>query len=92
MMVKLSNQAISINVPRSQVFQKFSSVADGKPSDETGEGTAVVERDGNRLLVEFVDRSPGTLNAPSFTAKVFQPFYCNPSRMARMFTSGVSGV
>ncbi len=56
MKVNLSDQAITINAPRSQVFQMFSSFGDGKPSDETGEGATVMERHGNRLLVEFVSR------------------------------------
>ncbi len=56
MKVNRSDQAITINAPRSQVFQTFTSFGDGKPSDETGEGATIMERDGNRLLVEFVSR------------------------------------
>ncbi len=56
MKVNLSDQAITINAPRSQVFQMFSSFGDGMPSDETGEGATVMERDGNRLLIGFVSR------------------------------------
>ena len=56
MKVDPSDQVITINAPRSLVFQMFSSFGEEKPSDETGEGATVMERDGNRLLVEFFSR------------------------------------
>ena len=56
MKVKLADQAITIRTPRSKVFQMFSSFGVDKPSAETGESATVMERDGNRLVVEFVSR------------------------------------
>ena len=54
MKVKLSNQSITIDAPRSQVFQRFASFKKDKPPSETGEGGTILERDGDRLLVKFV--------------------------------------
>ena len=56
MKVKLSNQSIAIDAPRSQVFQRFASFKKDKPPSETGEGATILERDGDRLLVEFVSQ------------------------------------
>ena len=54
MKVKLSNQSITIDDHRSQVFQRFASFKKDKPPSETGEGATILERDGDRLLVKFV--------------------------------------
>lgn len=56
MKVKLAGQSITINAPRSQVFQRFASFKKDKPPTETGEGATILEREGDRLLVEFVSR------------------------------------
>ena len=63
MKVKLRTQSLSIRAPRSTVFKLISSfgdVVDGaKPSEKPNmneEGKRLIERDGNRLLMEFRSR------------------------------------
>ncbi len=72
MKVKLANQAVTIRAARSQVFQRFSSFGkdnqagqkeqqkekqtESNQPSEDGEGANVVEREGNRLVVEFTSR------------------------------------
>ena len=56
MKVKFATQSTTINAPRSQVFQRFASFKKDKPPSETGEGATILEREGGRLLVEFVSR------------------------------------
>ena len=65
MKVKLADQEITIRAPRPQVFKRFSSFgkdnysdsrSDEKQTSENGEGANVLERDGNRLLIEFTSR------------------------------------
>ncbi|PKB72691.1 MAG: hypothetical protein BZY75_05540 [SAR202 cluster bacterium Io17-Chloro-G7] len=68
MKVKLADQSVIIQAPRPLVFQMFTSFDREIPSEgtdrqsersrpsETGEGAKVVEREGNRLLVEFTSR------------------------------------
>jgi len=66
--VKLAQQVLTIKAPRSRVFQVFSSFEQenksgandnqsgwDQPSDN-GEGANVLEREGNRLIVEFTSR------------------------------------
>ena len=55
MKISLANQSITIDAPRFQVFQRFAPFKKDPPS-ETGEGATILEREGNRLLVEFVSR------------------------------------
>jgi len=68
MIVKLANQAVTIRAARSRVFKLFSSFGSDEPSGDmnqqaernhhppNGEAAHVVEREGNRLLVEFTSR------------------------------------
>ena len=56
MKVNLSNQSMTINAPRSQIFQRIASFKKDNPTSENGEGATVLEREGDRLLVEFVSR------------------------------------
>ena len=56
MKVKLATQSTTINAPRAQVFQRFASFKKDKPPSEAGEGATILEREGGRLLVEFVSR------------------------------------
>ena len=56
MKVKLATRSTTINAPRFQVFQRFASFKKDKPASETGEGATILEREGGRLLVEFVSR------------------------------------
>ena len=63
MKVRLRQQSVTIRASRSAVFQLISSFgADGpgtgasSSASETGEGSRLVERDGNRLLMEFHSR------------------------------------
>ena len=61
MKVRLADQVLTIRAPRSRVFQVFSSFEKGNQSagnqpSENGEGVNVVEREGNRLMVEFTSR------------------------------------
>ena len=60
MKVNLRTQSVSIRAPRSAVFELISSFGDavdgsgpsGKP-EENEESKRLIERDGNRLLMEF---------------------------------------
>ena len=61
MKVKLASQFITISASRSRVFQMFASFGKDRPASETGEGATVLEREGNRLLVEFVSHDGGKL-------------------------------
>ena len=63
MKVTLRQQSVTIQAPRPLVFQLISSFGSDKPgSDSSGpgsgpdEGARLVERDGNRLLMEFHSR------------------------------------
>ena len=63
MKVTLKTQSVSIRAPRSAVFKLISSVGDvvdgGKTPetpDKDEEGKRLIERDGNRLLMEFRSR------------------------------------
>ncbi|MCH7737210.1 MAG: SRPBCC family protein [Chloroflexi bacterium] len=63
MKVTLKTQSVSIRAPRSAVFKLISSFGDivdgGKTPeapDKDEEGNRVIERDGNRLLMEFRSR------------------------------------
>lgn len=66
MKVNLRTQSVTIQAPRSVVFRLISSFGDGDPDptarvagerpDETEEGKTLIERDGNRLLMEFRSR------------------------------------
>lgn len=68
MKVKLADQTMTIRSARSRVFKLFSSFGndtqsggidqqlEGKQTSENGEGANVLEREGNRLLVEFTSR------------------------------------
>ena len=68
MKVKLARQNILVNAPRSKVFGLFTSFGENsaatvngerspeKPTEGSGEGATVVERNGNRLVVEFKSR------------------------------------
>ena len=66
MKVRLADQVLTIRAPRSRVFQVFSSFqkddqSAGNQPSENVEGANVVEREGNRLLVEFTSREGGRL-------------------------------
>ena len=73
MKVRLADQVLTIRATRSRVFQVFSSFEkvnqssekDGQSAgiqpSENVEGAKVVEREGNRLLVEFTSREGGRL-------------------------------
>ena len=61
MKVRLRTQSVTIRAPRSVVFKLISSFGDGggdggEPSGDMAEGNTLVERDGNRLLMEFRSR------------------------------------
>ena len=63
MKVKLKSQSVTIQATRSAVFKLISSFGDaelGKRSTDsapnTEEGKTLIERDGNRLLMEFRSR------------------------------------
>ena len=56
MKVRLADLYVTVHAPRSQVFQMFMSLTEGRPPEGNGEGATVVEQDGNRLLVQFVSR------------------------------------
>ena len=60
MKVRLRQQSVTIQVPRSVVFELISSFGGdgagtnaGGPASEGAEGSRLVEREGNRLLMEF---------------------------------------
>ncbi len=61
MKVRLADQTLTIKAPRSRVFRMFSSFEDLGPASENGEQATVIERDGNRLVVEFSSRDGGRL-------------------------------
>ncbi len=56
MKVKLAGQTTIIKAPRSLVFRMFSSFGESNPSGNSGEQATVLERQDNRLVVEFVSR------------------------------------
>lgn len=63
MKIRLAEQTFTIKAPRSLVFRMFSSFGEGKPeggesnpSGGSGEQATVMERQDNRLVVEFVSR------------------------------------
>lgn len=63
MKVRLAEQTITIMAPRSLVFRIFSSFGESKPvgnesnpPTDSGEQATVMERQDNRLVVEFVSR------------------------------------
>ncbi len=61
MKVRLADQVLTIRAPRSRVFQVFSSFERDNQSgriqpSENGEVVNVVEREGNRLMVEFTSQ------------------------------------
>ena len=58
MKVKLKTQSVVIQAPRSVVFKMISSFGDGVngPAGDTEESKTLLERDGNRLLMEFRSR------------------------------------
>ena len=57
MKVKLRQQSVTIEAPRSVVFALISSFGESGGTDDTpgddGEGKRLVEREGNRLVMEF---------------------------------------
>ena len=63
MKVKLKTQSVVIQAPRSKVFRLISSFGDSElcsesrnSTDDMEEGKTLLERDGNRLLMEFRSR------------------------------------
>ena len=60
MKVKLRQQSITVRAPRSVVFALISAFGDNggnnRSPNNDGEGQRLVERDGNRLLMEFRSR------------------------------------
>lgn len=60
MKVRLRQQSINIRAPRSVVFQLVSSFGEGNDSggtpSEKEEGSRMLEREGNRLVMEFKSR------------------------------------
>ena len=63
MKVRLKTQSVTIQAARPVVFRLFSSFGDaetgeasGEPSGDMEEGQTLLERDGNRLLMEFRSR------------------------------------
>ncbi len=56
MKVKLSQQSITVQAPRPLVFETLSSFAHGGDSPAGVERARLIERDGNRLLMEFHSR------------------------------------
>ena len=55
------------------VFQTFFSFGEGHPPNEFGEGATVVERSGNRLLMEFVSREGKRLYRTLEEVNLFSP-------------------
>ena len=63
MKVTLQTQSVTIQAPRSEVFRLISSFGDAEIGEASGtsagdfeEGKTLLERDGNRLLMEFRSR------------------------------------
>lgn len=58
MKIKLRQQTLLVTAPRAAVFARLATMteATGQMDPETGEGARLVERVGNRSLIEFISR------------------------------------
>ncbi len=60
MKIRLQQQSGAIRAPRSVVFRLISSFGDGKSDNDSlgssGKGNRLVEREGNRLVMEFYSK------------------------------------
>ena len=57
MKVKLSDNEVFINAPRELVFQMLSAIGRGSLPGNQGESSRVLERDGDRIVAEFLTTS-----------------------------------